>query len=179
MMITLKDFMEATNYRITEGSTYGWSCYGNHAYMIDSSCDIDKHSFTVVFDTESQEVYEATAYDYINDRAYRMINPEFVHSHTSESNQRSLNGNEAWEGVMYTELEVVGDYLEKVRGIITGEQYDTRIQVPLDLPDSSIFQLMLMSHEADQTLNEFISNLLKSEIDRMELDTARGTRNTK
>lgn len=111
MMITLKDFMEATNYRITEGSTYGWSCYGNHAYMIDSSCDIDKHSFTVVFDTESQEVYEATAYDYINDRAYRMINPEFVHSHTSESNQRSLNGNEAWEGVMYTELEVVGGLL--------------------------------------------------------------------
>ena len=35
-MITLKEWMELVDYRITEGSDYCWSCYGPDAYSLDS-----------------------------------------------------------------------------------------------------------------------------------------------
>jgi hypothetical protein len=37
--------MEVTDYRITEGSTYQWHCYGNNAYALDSwNGDQDGHT---------------------------------------------------------------------------------------------------------------------------------------
>ena len=33
-MISLKQFMELVEYRITEGSAYTWECYGYDAYKI-------------------------------------------------------------------------------------------------------------------------------------------------
>ena len=77
-MITLKEWMEIVDYRITEGSDYGWHCYGNDVHMLDSwNGEQDGHSFTVIFDTKTQVVYEVQAHDYVHDRAYRMINPDF------------------------------------------------------------------------------------------------------
>ena len=170
-MITLKDFMEATNYRITEGSDYGWQCYGHNAYTLDSwNGDIDGHSFSIIFDTSTQEVYEVTAYDYPNDRAYRLINPDYATAHSDEAARRGIDDSQAWDEVAYTELEVVEDYLEKVQGILSGEDYDTRIQVPLTLPDDALFQLMQLAHAADQTLNDFVAIMLKNEIDRLSVD---------
>ena len=34
--MNLKDFMEVIDYKITEGSEYQWSCFGNNAYTLDS-----------------------------------------------------------------------------------------------------------------------------------------------
>jgi hypothetical protein len=34
-MISLKEWMELVDYRITEGSDYGWNCYGHDAHMLD------------------------------------------------------------------------------------------------------------------------------------------------
>ena len=71
-MLTLKNFMEAVKYRITEGSPYGWQCYGNNAYCLDSwDGDHDGHSATIIFDTETQVVYEVSVFDYKKERAYR------------------------------------------------------------------------------------------------------------
>ena len=52
-MITMKEWMDLVNYRITEGSAYTWQCYGGNAYMLDSwNGEQDGHSFTVIFDTK-------------------------------------------------------------------------------------------------------------------------------
>ena len=78
-MITLKEWLETVEYKITEGSNFTWSCYGPHAHTLDSwSGDNDGHSFTIIFDTKTQVVYKAQAHDYANDRAYRMINPDYL-----------------------------------------------------------------------------------------------------
>ena len=72
----LKDWMEIVEYRITEGSDYGWQCYGPNVHMLDSwNGEQDGHSFSVIFDTKNQTVYEVQAHDYTNQRAYRWINP--------------------------------------------------------------------------------------------------------
>lgn len=168
-MITLKDFFEVVDYRITEGSDYGWDCYGYSAYCLDSwNGDQDGHSLSVIFDTKTQVVYEVQAHDYANNRAYRIINPEFKAAHSIEAQSRSVAENEAWDDLSYVDLETDEDFLEKARAIVAGEYYDTRVDVPLTLEKEQMYDLMVLAHEADMTLNEFVEKVLREQIDRLQ-----------
>lgn len=165
-MITLKDFFETTNYRISEGSDYGWECYGPNAYRLDAwNGDQNGHSHSIVFDTKTQEVYEVTTYDYRNNNAYRLINPEFAKKHNKEAKRRMVNDKEAWDNVDYVDLETEEDYLEKARAIEAGEYYDTRVQVPLNFTDDELFTYMKLAHERDMTLNQFVEYVLREAIE--------------
>ena len=161
-MISLKQFMETVNYRITEGSDYGWECYGHDAYMLDSwNGEQDGHSLTIIFDTKTQAVYEVQAHDYVNQRAYRLINPDYAKKNKKEAKKRNVSRKEAWDDVDYVDLETDEDFLEKAQAIVEGINYDTRVQVPLELDDDTMFQMMRMAHERDLTLNEFVEDLLR------------------
>lgn len=162
--------MELCDYRITEGSSYGWNCYGYDAYCLDSwNGDQNGHTLSVTFDTRTQEVYETYVCDYSRNRAYRLINPEYVNEHKEEAKERGLNSKEAWEGVDFVDLETEEDFVEKAKAIFAGEDYDTRVQVPLTLPDDALFQLMKLAHERDITLNQMVEGLLRDAIDNEEM----------
>jgi hypothetical protein len=168
-MITMKEWMELVGYRITEGSAYGWECYGPDAYMLDSwNGDLDGHSFTIIFDTEDQTVYEVQAHDYVHQRAYRMINPAFLKKMKKEAKRRHVSKKEAWDDVEYVDLDVADDFIQKSLAIREGEDYDTRIQVPVDFSDEELLQYMKMAHERDMTFNEFIEEALRHVIDAYE-----------
>jgi len=169
-MITLKEWMEIVDYKITEGSDYNWSCYGHDAYSLDSwNGDQDGHSFTVIFDNKTQTVYEVQAHDYVNNRAYRMIDPDFKQAHDAESGVRSVLGNQAWDDVNYIDLEVDDDFIQKCLAIREGKTYDVRVSVPLDLEDDLLFDLMKRAHEKDVTLNKMVEALLQEAIDNAEM----------
>jgi hypothetical protein len=169
-MITLKDWMDATGYRVTEGSDYLWNCYSDSAYRLDSwNGEQDGHSASVVFDTRTQEVFEVTVYDYSHNRAYRLINPNYVKLHKEESIAQGASFNQAWDDVDYTDLETDEDMLQKMSSIFSGEEYDTRVQVPLDLEDDLLFDLMKMAHERDITLNQMVEHVLETAIQRHQV----------
>ena len=164
-MITLKEWMELVDYRITEGSDYCWNCYGHDAHSLDSwNGDQDGHSFCVIFDTKTQVVYEVQAHDYRNQRAYRFINPIFEATHHAEAIRRKVDFKEAWDDVNYTDLETEEDWLEKAQAIEAGEDYDSRVQVPLTLDNDQIFELMKMAHVRDITLNQLVEEILRNTI---------------
>lgn len=168
-MITLKEFMEICNYRITEGSDYQWECYGPNAYTLDSwNGDQDGHSFSIYFDTKTQEVYEVQIHDYRNQRAYRMINPEFAKKHKKEAKRREVEYKEAWDDVNYIDLEVDDDWIQKALAVEAGEVYDTRVSVPLVLDRDQMYDLMTLAHERDMTLNELVEFVVREEIKRIE-----------
>ena len=166
-MITLKDFMELIEYRITEGSDYCWRCFGDNAYSISSwNGDQDGWSFAVVFDTKTQCVYTVEACDYKNNRAYRMINPEYRGAYEAESKQFGHSANEAWDAVNYVDLETVEDFVTKSQAIKAGVDYDTRVEIELDLTEEEIKTLMARAHEADLTVNQFVEQVLQQYIDQ-------------
>jgi hypothetical protein len=166
-MITLKQWMEVADYRITEGSEYMWDCYGSNAYRLDSwNGDQDGHSVSITFDTKTQEVYEVSAYDYKNQRAYRLINPIYVKKFKKESKHRNIDFNEAWDNVTYTDLETVDDYVEKAQAIVAGEDYDARVEMPLVLDSDQLFELMKVAHSRDITLNELVEDVLQDAISK-------------
>jgi hypothetical protein len=165
-MITLKEYFEITNYRITEGSEFMWHCYGPNAYSLSSwSGEQDGHSCECIFDTHSQTVYQVSVCDYSKERAYRYINPDYVESYRSESNHRDVDQDEAWDDVKYIDLETVEDFIEKATAIVNNEPYDERVQVELDLCEDDVHQLMKLAHEQDITFNELINKMLKEYVE--------------
>ena len=161
----MKEWMELVGYRITEGSDYMWQCYGSNAYALDSwNGEQDGHSFTVIFDTRDQTVYEVQAHDYVHNRAYRMINPDFQKKYKKEAKHRDIDKNNAWDDVNYIDLEVDDDFIQKCLAIQAGEDYDTKVSVPLELEDDKMFELMRMAHEQDITLNQLVENILRNMI---------------
>ena len=164
-MITLKDFMEVCDYRITEGSDYTWQCFGPHAYRLDSwNGDHEGHTVTVVFDTRTQEVYQLEAFDYSRERAYRWTNPEYKSAHDLRAQELGEHARQAWDDVNFTDLEVEEDFLDKARAIVQGEDYDSRVQVPIELPDDELFHIMKMAHERDITFNQMVEHILAEAI---------------
>ena len=154
-MITIKQWMEVVNFKITEGSDYNAYDYG--AYALSSwGGEQTSPSFEVIFNPATQEVYEVQAHDYKNNRAYRLINA--AHKDAAAVDE------EAYEGVNYTDLELPEDWLEKATAIIEGRPYDTRIAIPFELPQADMFVLMKAAHEADLPFNEYITKLLEAAL---------------
>ena len=174
-MITMKEWMELVDYRITEGSDYGWQCYGSNVYQMDSwNGNIDGHSFSIVFDTRDQTVYEVQAHDYVHNRAYRMINEDFLKKMKKEAKRRDVDKDEAWDDVNYIDLEVDDDFIQKCLAIRAGEDYDTRVSIPLDFSDEELLQYMKMAHERDITFNKLVEEALRRAIEQHGIEQQLG-----
>jgi hypothetical protein len=166
-MITMKEWMELVGYRITEGSDYMWQCYGSDAYALDSwNGEQDGHSFTVIFDTKTQVVYEVQAHDYVHDRAYRMINPDFQKKNRKEAKKRDIDKDNAWDDVDYVDLDVDDDFIQKCLAIRAGEDYDTRVSVPMEFSDQELLTYMKLAHEQDITFNQLVERALREALER-------------
>jgi len=168
-MISKKEFLEAVDYRITEGGDYGWDCFGSNSYQLSSWNGIHGTggwSANIVFSTKSQKIYEVEVCDYTNDRAYRFINPKYKEKHTAEATERGVLGNQAWDNVEYTDLDVEEDFLEKLTAIVKGEEYDTRVSIPIDFSDEELLRYMTMAHEHDMTFNAFVEEALRTAIEK-------------
>ena len=163
-MITLKEWMEVSNYRITEGSDYCWDCFGPNAYSLTSwSGDQDGYSLCILFDTKTQEVYQVEAHDYARRRSYRRTNPEYLRQYEDEQFGHGVE-DEAYDGVKFVDLESDDDFIEKALAIVAGEDYDDRVTIPLDLTDKEQLVLFRMAHDRDMSFNEFVIYVLDAKL---------------
>jgi hypothetical protein len=167
-MITLKDFCEAVEYKFTGGSNFQWRCFGENARYLDCG-DVDgyggKYSVNAVFDSTNQTVYQMEVWDYENNREYRWTHPDYVKAYKKESKKRDVNPKESLDGRTYIELEVAEDILEKANALVNGLEYDTRVQVPIDLDQETMYTMFCEAHKRDLTLNQFVEQLLVSVIE--------------
>jgi hypothetical protein len=93
-----------------------------------------------------------------------MINPDFQKKVKKEARKRDTDRDNAWDDVDYVDLEEDDDFIQKCLAIRAGEDYDTRVSVPLELEDDQMFELMRMAHEQDITLNQLVENILREVI---------------
>ena len=87
---TINDYLNLINYKIADGSEFGWNCYGPNAYLYSYSKYSDEGSLyelNVVFDTVDRLVYEVEFYEELN--MYKWYNPSFKDAYIEEENQRS------------------------------------------------------------------------------------------
>jgi hypothetical protein len=171
-MITLKEFMEVVDYRITEGSDFTWTCFGDNSYTLSSwNQEHDGYSFNITFNTQTQEVFMVESCDYKHQRAYRLINPEWVDAYNKYAERENpAYKDQAWDDVDYVDLESDDDWIQKALSIKAGEDYDTRVSVPLDFSDQDLLKYMTMAHERDMTFNEFIEEALRNALEEFKRD---------
>lgn len=169
-MISIKDYMEAIQYKITSGSEFTWQCFGYHARYIDSERLHGKldYSASIVFDTHTHEVYLAEVYDYNKNLAYRLINPEHKEKYTEEAKSRGVDLENEIEDIQMINLETDDDWIKKASAITNGEEYDDRISFPVNLPDDELLKLCMMAHAEDMSLNDYIAMVLTGEIERLK-----------
>lgn len=171
-IMNIKQYMEIVDYRITEGDHFTWTCFGDKAYNLSAwNGDYDGWSTNMVFDTGDQTVYIVEVCDYKNKRAYRYFNPEFKQQYMDYSKTHNPDyRDQAWDDVDFTDLEVEEDWLNKTAAIIAGENYDTRVSVPVDFTDEELLKYMKMAHERDMTFNQFVEEAIKQAIKDHEQD---------
>jgi hypothetical protein len=112
----LMDFFKIVSNRITSGSEYLWSCYGNDMYSLSYWNNYDDVEISCVYSTKTMSVFEITAYDYYNSLSYRWIHPEYRVAYQNESTQRDIKDT-AWDDVVFTNLETEADITEKASAI--------------------------------------------------------------
>ena len=66
----------------------------------------------------------------------------------------------AWKNIKWIEIDEESDILEKVTKIVSGVEYDTRVTVPLDIPDDVFLQIAKLAHQDDITFNKYIEKIL-------------------
>lgn len=171
-MITVEDFTTAVQFKITGGSSFQWHCFGPDARYLDADDDQTKQTYStnIVFGGPDFTVYIAEAYDYTNNRAYRLINPDFKDAYFAECAEREVDPHQALEDQKFIDLETDEDFLEKCAAIVAGEPYDDRIVVPLDIPDADLLQFMLAAHERNMTFNAFVEEALKAAVEDFQRD---------
>ena len=159
-MITLKEWMQLVDYKITEGSE--WFSNVPNLYSLTSwNGEQDGYSLNIVFDpTDDQRVYLVEVSDYKNNRAYQLKDEKLVSGDPDKDNQ-------AWDEVNFVDLETGEDFIKKAQAIIAGEDYDQRVSIPVDLPDDVTFTLMKQAHELDITFNQHMNNILAAECERV------------
>jgi hypothetical protein len=160
---------EALDHKITSGSEYQWNCYGPTARYLDYESDYA--SVSVIYDTTNQVVYQAEVSVKSDawsedSRPYRWLNPLSKDAYINEAKDRKVDPDQAWDDVKWIDLETEEDFLEKAVAMFNGDEWDNRIQVPLDLDDDLILRLAMEAHKRDITLNKMVEIVLQEVIDR-------------
>lgn len=168
-MITVKDYMECVDYRITEASEWLWNCFGPNAFTFDCwNGDHNGFNVGIVFDTKTTTVYKFEVHDYKKQNSYRWVHPEYNAAYIDEAKARNINNAQAYDDINFIDIELSDDIIEKATCIVMGIDYDERVQISLDLPENLQLQLFTLAHQQDITLNQLVENILKLEIEKRQ-----------
>lgn len=160
--MNLENALKAIGYKITNGSEYGWNCWGNHARIIDS--ETVNGECSIVYDAKTLEVYEVNVCNPENEIAYRWLNPNYKNSYLTEAEERDVNPNEAWDETEWYDIEDENDILEKAQHILNGTEYDPRVSIVVDMDDELFLSISKLAHAKDVTFNEMVNEILKETI---------------
>ncbi len=154
----LSQINEATQHRITGGCDYLWNCWDNARFIEYGS---DYADASVIMNTKTFEIYEASVAPKNEGKPYRWLNPKYSQLMIDESVSRGQDYTKAWDEVKWVDLDLTEDFLEKLKAIMDGEPFDDRVQIQLDLTDAEILRLALMAHERDITFNQMCVEILE------------------
>lgn len=143
-----------------------WECFGTDARYLDSEHP-DEFQASIIFGGPDRTVFICELFDYVNNRAYRWVNPDYQEAHDKEAKKRKVDVEVAWEGVNFNEIELGEDILEKIQQLTEGNfKYDSRIRVPVEFSDEELLTYMKLAHDLDITFNELVEQAIKEAMEK-------------
>lgn len=165
---TMQDFMKLTNYRINEGNEYGWPCFGSNPFILESwNGQQNGYSFTVVYDTIDNYIYQLSACDFKNSVAFQWTDPAYVGAYKDECMARKEYPAYAWDTVQYQEIIQVSAFFVLAEEIIERHLGEDSISqnvsyVVEDIPKELLYQIRAIAKERGITPNRLISETLQT-----------------
>ena len=111
-MISIKDWMEGVQYRVSDVWDFNWDCFGKNAVGLTSEWGDDGgRTYTVIYDPNSQEVFEVCSYSSLDCTALRWINPKYKKAYFAEEKLRGVDNIFDFEDVIhFTEVNSPGGW---------------------------------------------------------------------
>ena len=163
--------LEEFEYTISGGEVYLWKCYGRNARILDMG-EIDVGGY-IIFDSESQYVYEVLVWR--DDDQYRWIDRHYVAAYKEEASERGINIKIAYDDVEYIDVDNAIEMLSTIYKVRQGtmpprpkKDSEEDVIVDVDIPDDVLLKLAMDAHKLNITLNEYVVNLLRAEIEKYE-----------
>jgi hypothetical protein len=97
-MITIKDWMEGVQYRVTDNWDFQWQCFGSNAMVLESDWE-GSRTYTITYDKTSLEVYEVCSYSQEDCTGLRWLNPEYKKAYFAEEKRKGM-----WDITHFTEV---------------------------------------------------------------------------
>ncbi len=116
--VTIKDFLDLINYKISEGSKYCWQCFGENAFCFDYWDRENDIAAGMIFDTETHVVYHVTTANEQTDIAYRWTHPDWRKTYAQEVIDRGVP-DKAWDDVAFIDINDADELIEKAKCLIT------------------------------------------------------------
>ena len=172
----LNQINEAMNHQITGGSEYQWQCFPDARFLDYES---EYAHVSILYSTADQTVYQADVSvksdAWEEDKSpYLWTNPVFKDVYLDEAKERGVDPDQAWDDVKWVDLDVESDFLEKAKAMFNGEEFDTRVQVEVDLDDATILKLSMEAHKRDITLNKMVEIVLQEAINHHRVNGTLG-----
>ena len=113
-MITLKDWLEGVQYRISDIWGFQWDCFGKNAMGIESDWCCDEgggRTYTITYNPDTKEVFEVCSYSQDDNTALRWINPKYKKAYFAEEKLRGMENVFDFEDVIqFTEVKSPGGW---------------------------------------------------------------------
>lgn len=132
-MLTLKDFLEITDYQYTDTSKYGWKCFGDAAQYMDYwNRAQDGFQLSMLHDLLTPTVYSFEVSDFKKNKAWRWTNPAYKQAYLDECQARGVEVNQAWDDIDYKTVDEVA-ILKQARKV--WRKYAKSEPTPVDIPE--------------------------------------------
>lgn len=108
----LKRFLEVIKFKITDSYFHMWDSYGENAISISreekisKNKNIFKYSASCVFDSISQNLCEATFWDYENNKAFRWIDESHLKDYKAECRKRGVSFSNASDNLNFEDISL-------------------------------------------------------------------------
>ena len=164
MTTQLAAYMNAIDYKVTDGSEFLWDCFGPNARFLDRSDD-DYH-VSAVFDNRTHQVYEVSiSSTYDGDVRYRWIDLNFINDYKAEAENKGTRWDQFCDDMNWHLTDTYEDILDKVECILNGREYDKRVVLSLEFDDDVKEMIQQAADIQGITIDEFIERALKAVIE--------------
>ena len=164
----IDELLRVAKYQIVDSTPYEWECFGSNARFLDLDTPASKMNIVCIFDTETEELYSLELYDYAQEHFYRWIAEDSLNAVIAEHANRGFDFTTAFDDQTYTDV-ILEDIVEKITDIYAGREYDTRIMVPVNLPDNALDLLEEIAAAHAITLDELTDSILRDAIEQQKV----------
>lgn len=163
----VKRYLEAVDYKFSEGHSERSTLNGDHCMVINSH--FGHASSSISFRTSDNSAIDISVMTETGDVfGYRWIHPDLIEDYKKEYERLGLDFYECMDGVKWAYTDCLDDILVKVEAIRKNEPFDRKVVMSFDLEEDLVELLETTAKKMGITMDELILLVIQEAIEKEE-----------